>query len=130
MIEMMINLEMNEKNDITIKNEYTSKNLVIDYSKKTINAVEVYELLSYSDGEHYEVSSNYESIPDVNEKDYFYEIIAIIDSIKNELNALNDSDTTAENDNQNSEESIDNEITDVVFDDSDFSNIEFDDLPF
>lgn len=124
MTEMKINIEMDESNDITIKNKYTDKSVVIDYSKKEINARDIYELLSYLDDVHYEVNSNYDSIPEGNEKDYFYEIITIIDNIKNELNALNDNKDDDEN--SDSEEATESENTDWGSIDSFLTDSDFD----
>ncbi len=90
MIEMLINVLMDENFNIRITNEYTKNNLEIDFAKKEINAYDLYTLLAYSIDVKYEVKNNIQSVAEGNEKDYYQEILTIIENIADELNQLNE----------------------------------------
>lgn len=81
MIEMLINVLMDENFNIRITNEYTKNNLEIDFAKKEINAYDLYTLLAYSIDVKYEVKNNIQSVAEGNEKDYYQEILTIIENI-------------------------------------------------
>lgn len=59
----------------------------------------IYELFDYKKDNNYQITSNIDQIEDGNEKDYFLEVINLIDSILKEINELN-------NDKQHIEEEI------------------------
>lgn len=88
MTKITINIKMNDKFDIVLSNETTKKQKEIKFSSKNINAYDIYELFDYKKGNSYEITSNVEIIAEGNEKDYFIEVINLINSIKEEINEL------------------------------------------
>lgn len=94
MIEMIINVFMEENFNIRIINEYTEKSLEVNFVKKEINAYDIYSLFSYSIDAKYIVKNNCESIREGNEKDYYQEILTIIENIADELNQLNENNVS------------------------------------
>lgn len=91
MTEIIIKLNMNDKYDITISNKNNDKEITINYKEKKINAIDIYELLSYNENIFYSIESNIDEIVEGNEKDYFNEIIFLMYGIINEINEINDS---------------------------------------
>ncbi len=128
MKETKISILIDENYNITLTNTNTKKEYSIDYSKKEINASGIYDLLDYSPESKYIIESNIDSMDDGNEKDYFYEIIEIMNSIINELNNLN-----GENGEPTKEDSITDE-DDETYDLPDYEDTDTfeneDDLPF
>ena len=99
MTEIIINMTMDDNHNINITNETSSKNVIIDFEKKSLNAAEIYEVLDYSTDCLYNVKSNIDDLDDGNEKDYFSEIVGILVDISKELNNLNSEDTTSKDEN-------------------------------
>lgn len=106
MTEIEIELHMEENYDIKISNNTSGKEFIVKYSDKKINASDVYDLLTYQDDFVYESKSNIEDIEEGNQKDYFNEILTIMNDIIKNINELNNSDKN----NCDSEESIEEEI--------------------
>jgi len=90
---------MDDKFDIALLNENSKNKKEIKFSDKNINAYDIYELFDYKKDNNYQITSNIDQIEDGNEKDYFLEVINLIDSIIKEINELN-------NDKQHIEEEI------------------------
>lgn len=90
MTKIVINLLMNEKYDIVMTNSLTNTTKTIEFSTKNINAYDIYELFDYKNDYNYTVESNINDIDDGNEKDYFKEVISLINDIKKEINDIND----------------------------------------
>mgnify|MGYP007087033717 FL=1 len=90
---------MDDKFDIVLLNENSKNKKEIKFSDKNINAYDIYELFDYKKDNNYQITSNIDQIEDGNEKDYFLEVINLIDSIIKEINELN-------NDKQHIEEEI------------------------
>lgn len=90
---------MDDKFDIALLNENSKNKKEIKFSDKNINAYDIYELFDYKKDNNYQITSNIDQIEDGNEKDYFLEVINLIDSILKEINELN-------NDKQHIEEEI------------------------
>ena len=90
---------MDDKFDIVLLNENSKNKKEIKFSDKNINAYDIYELFDYKKDNNYQITSNIDQIEDGNEKDYFLEVINLIDSIIKEINELN-------NDKQHFEEEI------------------------
>ena len=81
---------MNEKYDIVMTNSLTNTTKTIEFLTKNINAYDIYELFDYKNDYNYAVESNINDIDDGNEKDYFKEVISLINDIKKEINDIND----------------------------------------
>lgn len=90
MTKITISLNMDDKFDIVLLNKSTKKQKEIKFSNKNINAYDIYELLDYKTDNNYEIISNIDKIPEGNERDYFNEVINLIDGIKREINELNE----------------------------------------
>ena len=99
MTNITINIKMDDKFDIALLNENSKNKKEIKFSDKNINAYDIYELFDYKKDNNYQITSNIDQIEDGNEKDYFLEVINLIDSIIKEINELN-------NDKQHIEEEI------------------------
>ena len=99
MTKITINIKMDDKFDIALLNENSKNKKEIKFSDKNINAYDIYELFDYKKDNNYQITSNIDQIEDGNEKDYFLEVINLIDSIIKEINELN-------NDKQHIEEEI------------------------
>ena len=99
MTKITINVKMDDKFDIALLNENSKNKKEIKFSDKNINAYDIYELFDYKKDNNYQITSNIDQIEDGNEKDYFLEVINLIDSIIKEINELN-------NDKQHIEEEI------------------------
>ncbi len=99
MTKITINIKMDDKFDIALLNENSKNEKEIKFSDKNINAYDIYELFDYKKDNNYQITSNIDQIEDGNEKDYFLEVINLIDSIIKEINELN-------NDKQHIEEEI------------------------
>lgn len=99
MTKITINIKMDDKFDIVLLNENSKNKKEIKFSDKNINAYDIYELFDYKKDNNYQITSNIDQIEDGNEKDYFLEVINLIDSIIKEINELN-------NDKQHIEEEI------------------------
>ncbi|CDC62018.1 unknown [Clostridium sp. CAG:417] len=99
MTKITINIKMDDKFDIALLNENSKNKKEIKFSDKNINAYDIYELFDYKKDNNYQITSNIDQIEDGNEKDYFLEVINLIDSIIKEINELN-------NDKQHIEEKI------------------------
>ncbi len=99
MTKITINIKMDDKFDIALLNENSKNKKEIKFSDKNINAYDIYELFDYKKDNNYQITSNIDQIEDGNEKDYFLEVINLIDSILKEINELN-------NDKQHIEEEI------------------------
>lgn len=97
MIKIIINIKMDDKYDIVLLNENSGKQMQIKFSDKKIAAYDVYELFDYNKNNNYDIKSNAEEILDGNEKDYFLEVINLINSIKEEINELNNNKGNDEN---------------------------------
>ena len=80
---------MDDKFDIALLNENSKNKKEIKFSDKNINAYDIYELFDYKKDNNYQITSNIDQIEDGNEKDYFLEVINLIDSILKEINELN-----------------------------------------
>lgn len=94
---------MDDKFDITLLNENTKKKKEIKFTNKNVNAYDIYELFDYKKDNNYEIISNIDEISDGNEKDYYNEIINLIESIKKEINELNKTEQEEKDDSQNNE---------------------------
>lgn len=99
MTKITINIKTDDKFDIALLNENSKNEKEIKFSDKNINAYDIYELFDYKKDNNYQITSNIDQIEDGNEKDYFLEVINLIDSIIKEINELN-------NDKQHIEEEI------------------------
>ncbi len=99
MTKITINIKMDDKFDIALLNENSKNEKEIKFSDKNINAYDIYELFDYKKDNNYQITFNIDQIEDGNEKDYFLEVINLIDSIIKEINELN-------NDKQHIEEEI------------------------
>lgn len=99
MTKITINIKMDDKFDIALLNENSKNKKEIKFLDKNINAYDIYELFDYKKDNNYQITSNIDQIEDGNEKDYFLEVINLIDSILKEINELN-------NDKQHIEEEI------------------------
>ena len=88
MKKIIIKIEMDDKNDVILLNEQTEKSKKIEFTTKKINAFDIYELLDYKKDNNYQIITNIETIEDGNEKDYFAEIINLIEGINEEVNEL------------------------------------------
>lgn len=107
MTKITINIKMDDKFDIVLLNESTKKRKEIKFSSKNINAYDIYELFDYKTDNNYEIISNIDKIPEGNEKDYFKEIINLIDGIKEEINELNENEQDIEKpETQNTENDL------------------------
>ena len=89
MTKITINIKMDDKFDIALLNENSKNKKEIKFSDKNINAYDIYELFDYKKDNNYQITSNIDQIEDGNEKDYFLEVINLIDSIIKEINELN-----------------------------------------
>lgn len=89
MTKITINIKMDDKFDIALLNENSKNKKEIKFSDKNINAYDIYELFDYKKDNNYQITSNIDQIEDGNEKDYFLEVINLIDSILKEINELN-----------------------------------------
>ena len=103
MTKITIRLKMDDKFDITLLNENTKKKKEIKFTNKNVNAYDIYELFDYKKDNNYEIISNIDEISDGNEKDYYNEIINLIESIKKEINELNKTEQEEKDDSQNNE---------------------------
>ena len=101
MTKIKINIKMDENFNIVLLNEKTKKQIEIKFSSKEINAYNVYELFDYKNGNNYEITSNADKIVEGNERDYFFEVINLIDSIRKEINELSDHEENTEEEIQN-----------------------------
>ena len=110
MTEIKISMTMDENYNITLLNCNNNRKVEIDYSNKMINASDVYDLLSYTPECNYTLESNIDSFADGNEKDYFNELIELINSIVSELNNLNSNDETEEEKNSEVKEEVEEEL--------------------
>ena len=123
MTEIEIELYMEENYDIKITNNTVGKEFIVKYSDKKISASDVYDLLTYQDDFLYKLKSNIEIINVGNEKDYFNEILIIMNDIVKELNELNNSIKNNDDLVETSEEEIHND--ELVPDESDEVEIPF-----
>ena len=123
MTKIVINLLMNDKYDIVMTNSLTNMTKTIEFSTKNINAYDIYELFGYKNDYNYTVESNINDIDDGNEKDYFKEVISLINDIKKEINDINDIPA----DNSEIEEDESEFGEELVEANNDVNN---DDLPF
>lgn len=91
MIEINVDLTMEEEGNILIEcgteNKYT-----INFEDKIINAQKVYNLLDYKSEYIYKLSSNVEDIEDIRMKEYFEDVIDLLQKITNDINELNEKD--------------------------------------
>ncbi|MFI3260670.1 MAG: hypothetical protein R3Y21_04355 [Mycoplasmatota bacterium] len=86
MIKIKINID--EDNNIKIKNDKNSNEVQIMYSDKKINAIDIYNILSYSAGNQYSLETNVDDIEEEKIKLYFNDIISLINSIIDDINSL------------------------------------------
>lgn len=101
MTKIKINIKMDENFNIVLLNEKTKKQIEIKFSSKEINAYNLYKLFDYKNGNNYEITSNADKIVEGNERDYFIEVINLIDSIRKEINELSDDEENTEEEIQN-----------------------------
>ena len=116
MTKIVIKLIMNDNFDIEMTNSLTSVKKEISFLTKNINAFDVYELFGYKNDYIYDIESNVDDITDGNEKDYFKEVISLVENIKNEINKINDKKEEVpveESTSVSSDESVD----DIKFED-------------
>ncbi len=89
MIEISVKLKMGGEGNILIEcgteNKYT-----INFEDKIINAQSIYNLLNYKPEYIYKVSSNIEDIEDNRMKEYFEDVIDLIQKIVRDINELNE----------------------------------------
>lgn len=95
MIEINVKLTMSKEGNILIEcgteNKYT-----INFEDKIINAQKVYNLLDYKPEYIYKLSSNVADIEDDRMKEYFEDVIDLIQKITNDINGLNETDIEEE----------------------------------
>ena len=85
---MIINLTMNEDKSITITNISTERVFKINYDDKIITAQDIYEMLSYEPNNIYKIKSNIDDINEENDKNYFSDVVNLINSIIIEINKM------------------------------------------
>lgn len=98
MINTTINLTIDENNNIKIANIDSSMSFDIKYSDKLVKAIDIYAILQYEIGKKYIVTSNLEEIQDEKIKEYFGDIISLIEGIVEEINNIVLEDVTSKND--------------------------------
>lgn len=107
MTKITINIQMNDNFDIILSNEESKQKKEIKFSDKNVNAYDIYELFDYKIDNNYEILSNVDDIADGNERNYFIEVINLIDGIKKEINELNENkQDTKEVKSQNSDDNL------------------------
>lgn len=88
MEKILINLNMDNKNDITIENSKTKKKIKIEYTSKILNAQDVYDVFGFEKGNNYDIKNNLDKVNDEKLIEYYTEVINLFNDIKNELNDL------------------------------------------
>lgn len=78
----------NNSNDVVITNTATSAEITIYYNSKTLDAKDIYNLLSFDIKYKYEVENTIEETDDKNLNMYFDSIYTLISDICKEINSL------------------------------------------
>ena len=97
MEKIVINLNIDEDNNIIIKNSKTKKSITIEYISKILNAQDVYDVLHFEKGNNYDIKSDIDKINDDKIKEYYTDIITLFKNITDELNELDESDENKDN---------------------------------
>ena len=88
MEKIIINLTIDKNNNIIVENKKISKKIEINYSSKTLNAQDVYDIFNYEKENSYEINSDIEKVNNEKIKEYYSDIINLFEDIKKELNEL------------------------------------------
>lgn len=86
--KIIINIDINNEKVITIKNNKTNKELHIDYQSKILNAQDVFNIIAFEQGNHYEIKRTTSNLEDKHVKEYYEDVASLFETIVKDLNNL------------------------------------------